>query len=221
MLLGLTFTLSGERNPIPCEPYGLTRYQRCLQGSAKTKIFSDYFLFTEKSIKFYNQYQIKVKNIKIDNLENNLKEMLIELKKSNNKLDISNSKLDQLLIENKEIKELLHASSHDRVTDVEEKFTETFILMKDNEENNKFYSIRAQKEYIEKKIISMRNNYTIILKYPCCPNTMMLNNKVKKELKKMGWADIKYNDFILNDDFTEQDLINIFNEVYNERIIKL
>ena len=124
--------------------------------------------------------------------------------------------------ETKEVKEILSTSSRDRVTDVdEEKHTETFVLLKHKTEINKYYTMRAQKEYTEKKVFNMKRNYNVILKYPCCPNTMMLNNQVKKELKKMGWADINYNDFTLNEGFTQQDLINTYNKVYDSRLINI
>ena len=67
----------------------------------------------------------------------------------------------------------------------------------------------------------MKRNYNVILKYPCCPNTMMLNNQVKSELRKMGHANINYNDFTLNERFTQQDLVNTYNKIYNDRIIDM
>ena len=49
----------------------------------------------------------------------------------------------------------------------------------------------------------------------------MLTNQVKMKLKKLGLANINYNNFTLTDGNTEQELINAFDIVYSERIINV
>ena len=78
---------------------------------------------------------MKIKDLKISNLENKL-DMILE---QNNKLQET---LNQNLQETKEVKEILSTSSRDRVTDVdEEKHTETFVLLKHKTEINKYLSL--------------------------------------------------------------------------------
>ena len=152
----LDYRVGQESHPVPQggfvkkNIYMLTpdAFKRCLQGSAITKVYSNYFLFTEKAIKYFFQYQMKVKDIKITSLENKL-DLILE---QNNKLQET---LNQNLQETKEVKEILSTSSRDRVTDVdEEKHTETFVLLKHKTEINKYYTMRAQKEYTEKKALA-------------------------------------------------------------------
>ena len=76
-------------------------FKRCLQGSAITKVYSNYFLFTEKAIKYFFQYQMKIKDLKISSLSDDLKELIKvnkeiknELKDNNNELKNTNKKLD-------------------------------------------------------------------------------------------------------------------------------
>ena len=149
-------------------------FKKCLMGSTNTKIFSDYFLLLEKMVKYYNLYQLILNKLERTKLSKQLDELLIEsketnkelknsnkeLKNSNKKLDKLTKELDKLTEENKqlqvtlnknlekteEIAEHLHIVSHNQVPELnDDKMTHVYILLKNDEDNNKFYSIRAQK----------------------------------------------------------------------------
>ena len=75
-------------------------FKKCLIGSTKTDKYANYFLLLEKMIKFYNQYQLKLKDNKLIIKENQINELIIEMRKQNKELKLSNNKLDKLSIKN-------------------------------------------------------------------------------------------------------------------------
>ena len=143
-------------------------FKRCLQGSAITKVYSNYFLFTEKAIKYYSQYQIKVKDIKISSLSDDLKELIKINKDTNKELKITNK---QLILANKELTEIkeinikqleelkyvkktLYVKSHDRAVKVTTKpqLNDVLILLKNELIVNNYCSLRTQKGSVNKAI---------------------------------------------------------------------
>ena len=79
----------------------------------------------------------------------------------------------------------------------------------------------CEKKSVNKSIRDKGEQYEVILKLPFNPNAITLNNEVKIRLKKMGLAELYYNDIVLNNGFTETDLITIYREVHNERIVRI
>ena len=115
----MTFTLSGERNPIPCEPYGLTRYQICLirsKNNYKKKKSEEeiekeiekeeenrnkyvkYYLYLEECVEYYNNFQLKSKQSEISRLIKLLEESNKdnkEIKKELEEIKEQNNKLQE------------------------------------------------------------------------------------------------------------------------------
>ena len=85
--------------------------------------------------------------------------------------------------------------------------------MKNNSELYKYYVIRGQKRYINKKK-ELLEGYNEIKIIECCPNANILWNLIKEKFKdnldccgnKLNLVDINQNDFLLKVD-----------ELYNQR----
>ena len=190
-------------------------YKKCLMGSANTKIFANYFLLLEKIIKYYNLYQLKLNKLERVKLSKKLDEVLVELKKSNNKLDTLSIENNKQTEELKEIKDILHSSSHDRVADIEAQEKKSdFVLLRNNSD---YYTLRAQKYETNRKI--KEKGLPIVLRLPNCPNSIQFNNKLKETLKHK--AIFSRNNITLINDYSEEQLVKDIKKVYEERIIDL
>ena len=102
-------------------------------------------------------------------------------------------------------------------------YTDVFVLLRSNKIQGEYYCLRRQKKTINSVVKEKckDNEFTIILKFPFCPNAIMLNREINVKLKKLDIADIDRNDIILEDDCSEEELIEVHNEIYNQRIIKM
>ena len=207
-------------------------FKKCLIGSAKTDIYSNYFLLLEKIIKYYNQYQLKLNKIERIRLSKKLDNILIDLKESNkinNQLLIENkqqtTKIDQLLIhaedasiKTEEMAEQLHIISHNQVPELnDQNYTHVYALLRNKEDNKQFHSIRTQKLTFNKRIEKLSKDYTLVLTFKNCPNSIMLNENIKEECGDL--VIYKYNDYELLEDVTEQQFIERIKEIYNKRIV--
>ena len=91
--------------------------------------------------------------------------------------------------------------------------------MRNNTIENNYCSIRTQKKKANAAISDKGDDYKVILKFEFSPNPIALNNEVKIRLKKVGIAELYYNEIVLWDPYTEQDLKDFYIQVHNERII--
>jgi len=242
-------------------------FKICLMRSLKTRIYANYYLLLEECIKYYNDYQIelkekyiiklkeknkiiiKIKDDKIDKLEEKIntllednkitkkyneeiikrsKKMEAQLNEALEKLDITNDKLDdaneELELTNEKLdntdKTLLKVAKkldiavEDRVIKPTKLSTlEYFVVMKNNNIDYKYYIIRGQKRYINKKIDQL-DGYQKIKTIECVPNASTLWNLMKEKLKnnidccgnKLNLIQLEELDFLLKID-----------EIYNER----
>ena len=190
-------------------------FKKSLIGSNKTDKYAKYFLLLEKIIKYYNLYQLKLNKLERVKLSKKLDEVLVELKKSNNKLDTLSIENNKQTEELKEIKDILHSSSHDRVADIEAQEKKSdFVLLRNNSD---YYTLRAQKYETNRKI--KEKGLPIVLRLPNCPNSIQFNNKLKETLKHK--AIFSRNNITLINDCSEEQLVKDIKKVYEERIIDL
>jgi len=156
------------------------------------------------------------------------KKMEIQLNEALEKLDISNDKLDDANEELEDFNEKLDITNNtlskvskkldiaveDRVIKTKKSATlEYFIVMKNNEMEYKYYIIRGQKRYINKKKDQL-DGYEQIKSIECCPNASTLWNLMKENLRdcidccgnKLNLINIEETLFLLKID-----------EIYNKR----
>ena len=93
--------------------------------------------------------------------------------------------------------------------------------MRNNTIENNYCSIRTQKKKANTAIKDKGTDFEVILKFEFSPNPIALNNEVKIRLKKMNLADLYYNNIVLRNPYTEQDLKDIYILVHKERIVYL
>jgi hypothetical protein len=86
--------------------------------------------------------------------------------------------------------------------------------MKNNNTDYKYYIIRGQKRYINKKIEQLEG-YTKLKTIECCPNSTTLWNLMKEQLKNN--IDFCGNKLNLINDLDEDNFILKVNEIYNSR----
>ena len=133
-----------------------------------------------------------------------------------------NETLENTNQELQSVKDTLYIKSHERATKVSAPLlNDVFLLMKNKTLENNYCSIRTQKKKANTAIKGKGTDFEIILKFEFSPNPISLNNEVKIRLKKMNLADLYYNDIVLRDPYTEQDLKDIYVLVHKERIVDL
>ena len=86
--------------------------------------------------------------------------------------------------------------------------------MKNNNTDYKYYIIRGQKRYINKKKYEL-NGYEEIKTIECCPNASTLWNLMKEQLKNN--IDFCGNKLNLINNLTEKNFILKVDEIYNFR----
>ena len=154
-------------------------------------------------------------------MESQLNEALEKLDITNDKLDDANEELEdvneRLDITDKTLNTVakkLDIATDDRVIKTKKSsILEYFIIMYNNNTEYKYYIIRGQKRYINKKIDQL-DGYTKIKTIECVPNANILWNFMKEELKnnidfygnKLNLINLEENDFLLKVD-----------EIYNKR----
>ena len=228
-------------------------FKICLMRSLKTRIYANYYLLLEECIKYYNDYQIelkekyiiklkkknkiiiKIKDDKIDKLEEKIntllednkitkkyneeiikrsKKMELQLNETLEKLDITNDKLDDANEELEDINEKLDIAVEDRVIKTKKLATlEYFVIMKNNTTDYKYYIIRGQKRYINKKKDQLEG-YDQIKILECVPNASTLWNLMKEKIKnKIDFCGNKLN--LIN--IEENEFLTRVDEIYNIR----
>ena len=137
-----------------------------------------------------------------------------KLDDTNEELELTNEKLDNTDKTLNKVAKKLDIAVEDRVINTKKKATtEYFIIMKNKSETYKYYVIRGQLRYINKKKEHLKG-YTEIKMIECCPNANILWNLIKEKLSdnidccgnKLNIVDISQHDFLLKVD-----------ELYNQR----
>jgi len=197
-------------------------FKLCLMRSKNTLKYAKYYIFLEKCIKYYDEYQkLMLKN---DN------------KKLHDKLDITNNELKeikeqntQILNELKETKEICENLQDDmdvvynkldeRVpnakTDI---ISERFVVLK-HDDKKKYYIIARKERTIKTTLDRLKKSgyNDVLIEFKCCPNSRLLLNDVKDKMSD-------YYKFITNGNCrefnllkTEQEYIDKLTEIYNSR----
>ena len=245
-------------------------FKICLIRSLKTKKYAKYYLLLEECIKYYNDYQnklkekyiiklkdkiniqkdnLKIKDDKIDNLiqqndkilhnnkellekskamEERSKKMEAQLNEALERLDLTNDKLDDTKEELEEAHEKIDTTNNtlnlvarkldiavdDRVIKPKQlSILEYLVIMKNNTATYKYYIIRGQKRYINKKINEL-SGYDEIKRFECVPNANILWCNIKEKLPDN--IDFMGNKINLKN-IDENNFINKVELIYNER----
>jgi hypothetical protein len=78
-------------------------FKICLIRSLKTKIYAKYYLLLEECIKYFNDYQTKLKENYIIKLKSKNKEQKYIIKEKDDKIDILQKSVEELIKQNNEI----------------------------------------------------------------------------------------------------------------------
>ena len=185
------------------------------------KHYNDYQTLLKNTYNIYLQNKIQEKDIKIESLEVSIKQLLEDNKKvldklddANNKLNQANEKLEDIQDELSEVKDELRdttikldLSLEDRVPKTKSiQIREYFVLLQsiNNRGKYKYYVLRGQKRYVDRKIESMNSSYQVIKSYECIPNASNLFNRIKEQIKdkldicgnKLNITSISHENFI-------------------------
>ena len=144
---------------------------------------------------------------KLDFTNNLLEDTKDELEETNEKLDNTDKTLN--LVTKK-----LDIAVVDRVVKTKKIDTlEYFIIMKNNNEKYKYYVIRGQKRYVSKKIQQLEG-FIKIKTIECVPNSTILWNLMKEQLKNfIDFCGNRLN--LINLD--ESEFITKVDNIYNSR----
>ena len=224
-------------------------FKEILMSSRNTNIYRKYYILLEEGIKYYNDFQNKLKEKYIISYKLIIEENNKEISAKNNEISSLKEKMDLIIQSNKEIiqsneelKELMNYANDtldetkeelqltndnlntvakklniavvDRVVNTKKKSTiEYMVIMKNDKEEYKYYVIRGQQRYINKKKEDLEG-YTELKSYKCVPNSTILFNLIKERLKnKIICCGNRLN---LNN-ITEYEFLNNINLIYLER----
>ena len=245
-------------------------FKICLIRSKNTKIYMHYYLLLEKCIKYYNDFQNKLKEKYIISYRKNIEEKDVKISSLETKMDLmiqSNKEIieltenttaqnEKLIQSNEELKYLMNISNdslneikdelnytndtldetkeelqltNDNLTTVAKKLNiavidrvvnttkrstiEYMVIMKNDTAEYKYYVIRGQQRYINKKKEDLEGFIELKL-YKCVPNSTILFNLIKERLNnKIIYSGNKLN---LNN-ITEYEFLNNINLIYLER----
>jgi len=154
-------------------------------------------------------------------MEAQLNEALERLEITNDKLDDANEELENTneKLDNTDktlnlVSKKLDIAVEDRVVKTKKTtILEYFVIMKNPSIHYKYYVIRGQKRYLNKKKEELEG-YIEIKTIKCCPNANILWNLLKEKLKdKLDYMGNKIN--LLN--ITENEFLKNVDDIYNER----
>ena len=193
--------------------------KQILEDNKNTKIMNEKILEDNKNTKIINEKILK----RSEKMELQLNETLEKLDITNDKLDdtyeeleITNEKLDSTDKTLMQVAKKLDIATEDRVIKTKKSATlEYFIIMYNNSCEYKYYIIRGQKRYINKKKEQL-DGYNEIKSIECCPNANILWNLSlrEEELKNnIDFCGNKLNLINLNQDIF---LVKV-DEIYNKR----
>ena len=245
-------------------------FKEILMGSRNTNIYRKYYILLEEGIKYYNDFQNKLKEKYIISYKSKIKENNKEISSLNKKVDLliqsneettkANEKLikmnEEILKSNEELKQLMNISNDnlndikdelvyandtldetkeelqltndnlstvakklniavvDRVVNTKKKSTiEYMVIMKNETTEYKYYVIRGQQRYINKKKEDLEG-YIELKSFKCVPNSTILFNLIKERLKnKIICCGNRLN---LNN-INENEFLNDIDSIYLER----
>jgi len=193
------------------------KMDKLINDNKDTKIMNEKLLEDNKNTKIINEKILK----RSRKMELQLNEALEKLDITNYKLDdtyeeleITNEKLDSTDKTLIQVAKKLDIATDDRVIKTKKSSTlEYFIIMYNNNTEYKYYIIRGQKRYINKKKEQL-DGYNEIKIIECCPNANILWNLLKEELKdNIDFCGNKLNLLDMNQDIF---LLKV-DEIYNKR----
>jgi len=148
-----------------------------IEQNNKTQKINEKLLEDNKEIIQRNkkmEYQLNEALEKLDITTDMLDDSKEELEEVNEKLDNTDKTLNK-------VAKKLDIAVEDRVVNTKKLSTlEYFIIMKNNNADYKYYVIRGQKRYINKKKDDMGDGYDEIKRIECCPNASILWNLMKE-----------------------------------------
>jgi phage anti-repressor protein len=214
-------------------------FKLCLMRSLKTKKYAKYYLLLEKCVKYFSDYQNKLKELyyisllkkkeddiiikddKIDRMEALLKCMNLKLDDTLEKLDDTHHELEHAndKLDNSEkiltvVTKKLNIAVEDRVPKANnDAMREYFILLKSDIEDYKYYAIRGQKRYVDRKIKD-KESYHVLKTIEYIPNAINLWIRMKEQLK----CHVDYCNNRMNlIDINEKIFLKRIDEIYNQK----
>uniref|UniRef100_A0A6C0EE58 DUF3627 domain-containing protein n=1 Tax=viral metagenome TaxID=1070528 RepID=A0A6C0EE58_9ZZZZ len=181
----------------------------------KEKNKENKIVIKEKDDKIDKLEKLMIKaNIKLDKVLDKLDETTNMLEDSKEELELTNEKLDNTDKTLIQVAKKLDIAVEDRVIKTKKSTTlEYFIIMKNNTMEYKYYIIRGQKRYINKKKEQLEG-FTQIKILECVPNAAILWNLMKEKIKnKIDCCGNKLNLININ----ESEFLSKVNEIYNNR----
>lgn len=159
----------------------------------KEKNKENKIIIKEKDNKIDKLEKLMMKaNIKLDEVLDKLDETTNMLEESKEELELTNEKLDNTDKTLIQVAKKLDIAVEDRVIKTKKSsILEYFIIMYNNNTEYKYYIIRGQKRYINKKIDQLEG-YTKIKTIECVPNANILWNFMKQFIKKYKYFFINY-----------------------------
>jgi hypothetical protein len=222
-------------------------FKECLMRAKNTKIYTKYYILLERSIKYYQKYQMEYKNNQIQNKDNQiwnqdnqiwnrdnqivslLKEMneinanLISVKEETKK---SNTKFDEQMVETKK--------SNTKIDELQNTLNIIVDSLKERaptpddtklankfviikNDNNSYTVIRSQDKSVSKLI--KNKNIINCIENENIPNSIYLWNAVKNELTKEKKIICNYNTFAINENnFSEMEFIQLIKDIFDKRM---
>jgi DNA repair exonuclease SbcCD ATPase subunit len=189
------------------------------------------------------------KQIEIDALEQRMKRILTDNENQANIIQEKNDKIDELITKMDNYEQLLknlgvqmddvHQQNNElleKVDDIQQKLDiavedrapqpspskkcERFILLRRNDAEFPYYTIRAQDISAKTALRTQRNIYgdiTILLDLPYHPNSKTLYVRIKEELKKRGVEFNMCKISLNNSEITEDELIEAMTKIDSEK----
>ena len=177
-------------------------FKICLMRAKNTKKYAYYYIFLEKCIHYYNEYQelynqvlMSGKDKRIDEQDKKINEMLKKLDHSIEQNDEMLNDMSELKYQNddlndniNDIRETFYENLEDRVPKPEEeKETHEFTLLQYKNNENEFKFLRGKSSSNSKTIKKLFNDVNVITrKYNANPINLFsrLKDKVKQDLKE-------------------------------------
>jgi hypothetical protein len=199
-------------------------FKICLIRSKNTKVYANYYILLERSIKYYNDYQIQYKNNQIQYKDNQIQneknknfQISSLLKKRDEQIVESNTKINIILEDNTKIKSILDnivnrlKSLSPTLDNI--KLSNKFIIIKND--NNSYTVIRSQDKFVNKLI--KNKNIINCIENENIPNAIYLWNAVKNELTKEKKIVCNYNTFAINENtFSETEFIQLIKDIFDK-----
>ena len=181
----------------------------------KEKNKENKLIIKEKDDKIDKLEKLMIKaNLKLDEVLDKLDETTNMLEDSKEELELTNEKLDNTDKTLIKVAKKLDIAVEDRVIKTKKSTTlEYFVIMKNNSTDYKYYIIRGQKRYLNKKKEQLEGFEQIKI-LECVPNASTLWNLMKEIFKnkidccgnKLNLIDMEESTFLLK-----------VNEIYNNR----